>query len=373
MNKSDLKRNALMLGKRNKLGYDWWWHSFTAVSTTTGKEQSFYIEFYITNPGYNSPEPKFSQGNRKNKKPCYAMMNVGTWGEHPRQIHNFYPVKDVVASRKKLDVQFGNCSLTETHTEGEVSVSKEEAKNNKEMMSDFGTIKWNLSINKQIAFNVGYGAGWLFRKLNCFSMFWHAEGIKTLYEGYIELDGEKFVASKENSFGYADKNWGKDFTSPWVWLSSCDLYSEINKKQLKNSAFDIGGGCPIAMGIPFKRKLLGQFTYEGKDIEFNFSKFWKKSKASFVFNKKDKRYIFLNIVLKNKDYELICKAKSLKKENLFINYESPKGEKKHNHLYNTGNASGTLVLQKIDSKGNKTILDIITFKHAGCEYGEYDK
>jgi hypothetical protein len=372
MNRSDLKRNGLMLGKRNKKGYDWWWHSFTATNETTGKEQPFYIEFYVTNPGLNTAEPQMSQGLRKNKKPCYVMINVGTWGEQPRQLHNFFPISQLKASRTNLDISIGSCILTETHTEGKVSLSKEDAKTNKELMSDSGTMEWNLNIDKKIAFNVGYGASAIFRKLNCFSMFWHAEGIKTLYEGYVILDGEKYLVTKENCYGYADKNWGKDFTSPWVWLASSDIYSETQSKQLNNTAFDIGGGCPVAFGIPLKRQLLGQLTYEGEDIEFNFSKFWKTSKSTFGFNKKNKDYIYLDIVLKNKEYELICKTKCLKKETLFINYESPKGEKKHNQLWNAGNASGTLVLQKMDKNGNKIILDIMTFKHAGCEYGEYD-
>lgn len=30
-----------------KYGYDWWWHSFTARNAETGKEQSFFIEFFL--------------------------------------------------------------------------------------------------------------------------------------------------------------------------------------------------------------------------------------------------------------------------------------------------------------------------------------
>ena len=41
---------------------------------------------------------------------------------------------------------------------------------------------------------------------------------------------------------YHEKNWGKDFTSPWVWISSCNLTSELTGKKLENSVFDIGGG-----------------------------------------------------------------------------------------------------------------------------------
>lgn len=46
----------------------------------------------------------------------------------------------------------------------------------------------------------------------------------------------------KTSYGYADKNWGRGFTSPWVWLSSNHMISNISGKKLNNSVFDIGGG-----------------------------------------------------------------------------------------------------------------------------------
>lgn len=40
-NKSDISRNACQLfGKQAKLGYDWWWHSFTAHQEKTGEEKA---------------------------------------------------------------------------------------------------------------------------------------------------------------------------------------------------------------------------------------------------------------------------------------------------------------------------------------------
>ena len=50
-NKSDIKRNEFQLfGKQGKKGYDWWWHSFTAINHKTGEEKPFYIEFFLCNP-----------------------------------------------------------------------------------------------------------------------------------------------------------------------------------------------------------------------------------------------------------------------------------------------------------------------------------
>ena len=52
---------------------------------------------------------------------------------------------------------------------------------------------------------------------------------------------------------------GKDFTSPWVWLSSDNLTSLKTGKRLTNSVFDIGGGCPKVGHVAIKRKLLSAF------------------------------------------------------------------------------------------------------------------
>ena len=46
-------------------------------------------------------------------------------------------------------------------------------------------------------------------------------------------NGEKFKVTPETCYGYSDKNWGRGFTSPWVWLSSCNITSNITGKKLE--------------------------------------------------------------------------------------------------------------------------------------------
>ena len=42
LNKSDISRDACQLyGMQAKLGYDWWWHSFTGINEKTGEEKAF--------------------------------------------------------------------------------------------------------------------------------------------------------------------------------------------------------------------------------------------------------------------------------------------------------------------------------------------
>lgn len=44
-------------------------------------------------------------------------------------------------------------------------------------------MSWNLKVEKDIAFNVGYGTSWFLMKIKAFEMYWHAEGIKSLFDG----------------------------------------------------------------------------------------------------------------------------------------------------------------------------------------------
>ena len=148
-------------------------------------------------------------------------------------------------------------------------MTKEESEAHPEWICEYGELEWDLKIEKKIAYNVGYGASGFFRALKAFQMFWHVEGVKTFYDGYVKFNGRKYIITPDTCFGYADKNWGSDFTTPWVWLSSNDMVSKVTGKRLENSAFDIGGGKPKIGPISLNRKLLGEFFYEGKSYEFN--------------------------------------------------------------------------------------------------------
>ena len=184
------------------------------------------------------------------------MVKCGAWGEDAAQLHRFYGWKEIQANYKApFHVSEEECYIDEKKTYGYVCVTDEDVKEHPEYMCDAGEMSWNLKIEKLVAFNVGYGANSLFRKLNSFEMFWHAEGIKTEYSGTIWLDGEEYEVIPEKSYGYADKNWGGDFTSPWLWISSCNLTSLKTGKKLNNSAFEAGGGRPKAFGISIPRKL----------------------------------------------------------------------------------------------------------------------
>lgn len=378
-NISDLSRDEWMLrrGPLAKKGYDWWWHSFTGTNEETGERRSFFIEFYTCNPAHAKKEPVIvwndPEKQAKGIKPSYVMVKAGFWGKEKAQLHNFYSYKDVMFKPfEPFAITVGDCFLCESGTVGKVEVSREDALNHPEWMSDSGSMEWNLSIDKKISFNVGYGAAKIFRVLNAFEMFWHAEGMKSAYQGYVICNGEKYIVTPKDCFGYADKNWGGDFTSPWIWLSSNNLCSASTGELLEDSAFNIGGGRPKAFGFSMDKKLLGQLTYEECDFEFNFSKFWTFSKTKFDCKETDDEIIW-DITQTTLFFKLVTHVVCKKEEMLLVNYESPDGKKRHNRLWNGGTGIGVLKLYRRVSPFKFVLFDKIYAKNIGCEYGEYDK
>ena len=159
----DITRDQFMLtGSLATQGYDWWWHSFTARHALTGEERAFYVEFFLVNPALGGPEPRFGMapdGTRDGRKPSYLMVNVGTWGAGARQLHRFFGWDDVDLGRGvPYYVAADDCIACETDLVGRVCVTPEDAVAHPEWMSDAGDMAFDLRLNKQIAFNVGYGA-----------------------------------------------------------------------------------------------------------------------------------------------------------------------------------------------------------------------
>ena len=374
-NKKDERRNACMLtGKFKKRGYDWWWHSFTAVNNTTGQEVPFFIEYFLCNPALAKETPtlgQLPQNKADGTKPSYLMVKAGCWGKNKVQLHRFFAWKDVnLHGKAPYSVSADDCFASDTKLLGSINISEQDAASHPEWMCDAGSMSWNLELDKQVAFNVGFGASALFRALKAFEMYWHAEGMKTLVNGTITLNGESYTVKKENSYGYADKNWGCGFTSPWVWLSSNDLVSNVSGKRLTNSVFDIGGGRPKVFGIALERKLLSAFWYEGKPYEFNFSKFWTGTKTTFSYEETAEEIVW-HVEQQNHHALMRTEMKCKKSDMLWVNYEDPDGNKRFKKLWNGGNGYGNVKLYKRHGK-KLELIDDITVGHLGCEYGEFE-
>ncbi len=304
-------------------------------------------------------------------RPSYLMVKAGCWGSAPCQLHRFFGINQaVIHGKAPYSVQAEDCFSSDTMLRGSVSVAAQEADAHPEYMSDAGSLSWNLRMKKEIAFHVGYGASRPLRRIKAFEMYWHAEGMKTLYEGEMILNGETYLVTPETSYGYADKNWGRDFTSPWLWLSSCHLTSRKTGRKLTNSVFDIGGGKPKIYCLPLDNKLLGAFYYEGRQYEFNFSKFWTVPRTVFSCRETEHSIVW-HVRQENRHAIMLTDITCRKSEMLWVNYEAPDGRKRHNRLWNGGNGFGRIrLLEK--RKNGLVLIDDIDVRNAGCEYGEYD-
>lgn len=387
-NTPDQRRNCFMLNDAlAKEGYDWWWHNFTGRHEKTGEERSFFIEFFTINPSLGGDEPVFGQlpeNKEQGIKPSYVMVKAGSWGKNKRQLHRFFGWNNVNISKDvPFSIEADDCFCDEVETYGAISISMENAQAHPEWMCDDGTMSWDLKIDKQVAFNVGYGAGKVLRDVNAFEMYWHAQGMKTAYEGEVIFQGEKYIVTPEDCSGYADKNWGSNFTSPWVWISSNRIKSKLTGEWLKDTVFDIGGGRPKIGPVSLEGKLLGAMWYEGEPYEFNFSKLWTLTKTQFKCEELED-HIRWRIIQTTPIAKMVTEVTCLKKDMLLVNYEAPDGSKRHNRLWNGGNGTGRIKLFKKeihvggehDGKavsGDWHLVDYMEFYNAGCEYGEYDE
>lgn len=371
----DISRDQFMLtGSLAQQGYDWWWHSFTARHAMTGEERAFFIEFFTCNPALGGPEALFGlapDGTRDGRKPSYLMVKCGTWGAGAKQLHRFFGWDEVDLGRGvPFYVAADDCICCETDLVGHVRVTPEEAAAHPAWMSDAGEMAFDLRLDKQVAFNVGYGASEPIRATEAFQMFWHAEGIKTAYTGEVWLDGQRYVVDPDTCFGYADKNWGSDFTTPWVWLASNDVTSRLTGERLHNTALEIGGGRPKVGHLALDRKLLGELVYEGEPFEFNFSKLWTGSQTHFSCHE-TATHIVWHVEQETFTARLVTDITCPKDEMLLIRYEAPDGQARHNRLWNGGTGTGRVQLFARDGF-EWQLVDDLDVGHVGCEYGEYD-
>ncbi len=380
------KRNAYMLDPtlRGRLGltenplckegYDWWWHNFTAVGDD-GEERPFFIEYFIINPCLGGDEPilgQLEENQKKGARPSYGMIKAGTWGrEGGRQIHNFFGISKVRASTEKMEVRIGKSVATERRLEGAVSLTAEEAAAHPEFMSDPGRMSWKLKVDKRLAYNVGHGASELARSFNAFQMFWHINGMKTEYSGTVTYNGKPYRVIPERSYGYQDKNWGSDFTNPWVWLSSNHFVDAVSGKPLPMTSLDVGGGLPEIFEQPLWETALVAFHHGGKLYEFNFSKLLERNRVVFEVDTKGDR-ITWRVQGENGDHRIEILFTNPKSKMLLVNYESPRGERNHRELWNGGHAEGSVKLFERSSGTWKKIVEAHG-THGGCEYGVADK
>lgn len=362
MNNSDLSRNACLLnGSQSKRGCMRWFHSFSATQPETGERRVFFIEYMIMNPSLGSSKPILGQlpyNKKRGIRPSYLLLKAGAFagdgGSEGVQLHKFYPLTELKAALNPLIIQYGENFYSEQRISGCVDIPYQDSRR-KSYMTDEGQMEWDLEVHKSIACHTGSMADAFHNAVNALDSFWHGEGIKAQYRGTVILNGVSYQVTPQDSYGYADKHWGKSFNCPWLQLASCHLTSERTGRELKHTALAIDGCCPVFLWFRLKRKLLVQLTYEGEDFVFNFSPLSKECKWNIKIT--NKRLVW-QIVAQNKEAVMKVTISSLKEHMMLLHYENPDG-KKPDGLYGGGSGCGKVLLYR-KTAGEKELIDTLT-------------
>ena len=200
-------------------------------------------------------------------------------------------------------------------------------------------------------------------------MFWHVQGMLTRYGGEIAFNGETYIVSPETSAGYQDKNWGSNYTNPWVWLNCNSFASRSSGRQLPRTSLDVGGGEPVLFGHRLPRRLLIAFYHEGRLYEFNFSKLHTRPRQEFTITMDETRMRW-EIMATTRQAKIEIDFSCPRDHMLLMNYEDPAGRKNHNQLWNGGHASGTVKLYRRRTRDFE-MIDAFDGEFGGCEYGEH--
>lgn len=370
--KRHYERNGYMLkGKLKKRGYDWWWHNFVAIKRSTGEKTPIFIQYMVMNPQI-SPDVailgQLEENRERGLLPSYALMRVGCWGKNKKHILKFYPSTVFKADSHRMNVNIADNIASESELKGHLLVTEGEALAQKEYNADYGEMAWDLKAHKQLSYSVGFGASRIFRALNAFAMYWHVQGMKVKYEGTISLDGEIYDVLPESSYGYQDKNWGQEYTNPWIWIGCNNFISDKTGKRLDLTSLDVGGGAPVIFGKKMRGGLLVVFYLEGVLYEFNFSKLWRGEKQEFSYNETDEK-IDWHVTAWNRKNKIVLNFSCNKDEMVRTDPEGTNGERNHRDLHNGGTGSGFVELYS--KKGSSwELIDRFKGEDAGVELGK---
>lgn len=351
MNKHDIRRNLpMMTGRLGSCGYDRWCHSFTAFHKNTGRKKLFFVEYCVVNPELGGKEP--IMGEKEYQRPAYLMVKAGAFGKDGFALKRYYGIEEMEVAGTFLKLTAGECFLSENNIWGRIQGEH--------------SMLWSLRMDKKVAFNVGYSASRAIREINPFDMYWHAEGMRTNYEGMVTLDGEIYEVAPDTCNGYADKKWGRDYTCPWFWLHGSQMKSTKTGEILKNSAFAIGGGNPVVMGIPLRGKPFADVYYEGRSREINYSAPWTFAKMKYACGLKPGKVLWhmkaMNLTTAM-EVKIVCSEDEL----MEMEYQTPMGAWNRDLMIGGGTGKGEITLYERFGRQLR-LIDRILVKDAGCEY-----
>lgn len=373
MNHSDLKKNSYMLrGSIAKHGFERWFHSFIGVNSRTGEQRTFFIEYRIVNPALSAEQPIIAQHpyfKKRGMKPSYVLVNAGVLptadGKDGIQLNAFYSVNEIKTAANPFVIQTPDSFYSENSLSGYIDISIAEA-SNPFLMTDAGYMEWELEVHKAVSCDMGFITSAPATALGMLSSFWHAEGIRSFYNGNIVLNGAEYTVTPDTCFGYADKHWGRTFDSPLLLLTTAHLSSDRSDRTFRHSALAVNGCFPRFLFIPLKRRLMIQLTYMGEDFEYNFAKISCMSKCRWRTKETNKRYIW-HIKAQNKNSVIKISLNCTKSRIMELLYETPDGELTDKPLLCGAGGTGSVEIYRKEGRALE-LLDTLRAEDVLCMY-----
>lgn len=368
-----------------KNGFDVWRFFINAVNSTTGEQCSFFFEYYIVNPAVSPKEAVLGFKSRFTKsaadlqyalagtaaaessnletyvQPSFVMVRGGCLARGGKVVSHYFAPSEVSFNKKDVILSAGSgieeCTITDKTIKGYASVSYSDLQEKSELLCNAGTIFWNLLYESKINFNADYSHK---------GQNWSPFGAYSVFAGTVHFDGNEYTVQPKNSFGYIEKNWGKDLVSPSFHINCSNLNSVISGKNLENSCFVVNGVFDDCVSVLTK--------IDDRVILFPAD---KKKKFSITYNclempdDEDGIKLHWTVSVHNKEYvidiDVFCKTEEM----LVRDYESPAGERKVLKVLAGGTGTGELRLYK-KIKKNLEVLEHINFTGAVCEYGNFE-
>lgn len=372
-------------GKQKKSGFDRWRLVVSGISSMTGAEMTFLLEFYLLNPILSPDEPVLGFKNRlsndgkdlqfilagsdgaKNSSsqefvvPSFLMIRAGILTDRTI-INSYYPCADVDYVSKGVIISLDKekhkeCVLGENYTKGVVSVTDKDLIDHPEYMCNTGSVAWNLRIEKKRPVRKGYKS----KSLN-----WYVPSGCVEFTGLIRYNNEDYTVNPKTSFGFYDKNWGGDFANPFLHLNSSFISSEITGSMLSQTSFCVQG--------EYDGSFFLFVVYNGKVFEFSQSRL-KRSRVICSCQEspeaEEGQRLHWNVSAENSsmvvDIDIFCNTSEM----FLRDYESPEGERKVMRVLGGSTGYGKICIYKKQKKALE-LIEQAEIKKCLCEYGNIE-
>lgn len=367
---------------QKKNGINLWRFFFTGKNERTNEENSFFLEFETINPAL-SPSQIISSLKQKeiraedlqsalignstdaikdnSIKPSYCVMRIAKLGKNGKQLCEYFPISELQYNQKDFELKYGNKLITDNQISGFITVSSEDLIKKSECLTDQGYATWHLEYKIIDSVTSGYKHE---------EGRWFPLGLKTVFSGRINFDGEDYLVHPKISTGYIDRYFGSGLLKKWMHIHCSDLTSLISGKKIENSAFCIQG--------IFGERVSLQGNIE--DIPLSFQADKSKHSYNCVFDcsqlpgieQASEQQLHWSFSINDKkwiiDIEIYCRLNELL--NRFL--ESPDGSKKGLNLLEGGSGYGEVKIYHQNGKSSIEQIEQAKLSKVMCEFGESD-